>query len=63
MRLPWDGASIAALVTGTVGLALGVASLVGWLAAGLVVWAPTPGHATVTCLVTTQLRGGDVVGT
>lgn len=32
-------------------------------ATGLVVWAPTPGHATVTCLVTTHPSTGDVSGT
>ena len=32
-------------------------------AAGLVVWAPTPGHTTVTCLVTTGADAGDLSGT
>lgn len=31
-------------------------------ATGLVVWAPTPGHATVTCLVTTTPSTGDLSG-
>ncbi len=32
-------------------------------ATGLVVWAPTPGHATVTCLATTHSGTGDLSGT